>query len=129
MRISDWSSDVCSSDLPLDSRTFATEYKNPARPGLRAGSARSAYPFYIDQTILHHDTDDSHMLGDVVHRGALQVQPPAPAKITMQHETAAVTHQRPGFLDPVADPSHPATAHVQDTYACPQHRAPRPQVT
>src|SRR3546814_8973633 len=115
MRISDWSSDVCSSDLPLDSRTFSTEYKNPARPGLIAVSSRSAYPFYIDHTILHHDTDDSHMLGDVVHRGALQVQPPAPAKITMQHETAAVTQQRTGFLDPVADSSHQATANVSGT--------------
>src|SRR3546814_7688990 len=34
MRISDWSSDVCSSDLPIRSRTGGSTFKNP--PGAKA---------------------------------------------------------------------------------------------
>src|SRR3546814_7731559 len=90
MRISDWSSDVCSSDLPAARREFP----------LRLGGQRLARPFGISLCVLERDVDDGvvHQIVDAAVR-ARRVPP-----VGAGHQCPPLTeiverHRRGGALE------------------------------
>src|SRR3546814_15843821 len=75
MHISDWSSDVCSSDLLVPARTRGAVVRHPARPVAGRGGARLA----VLTDVRHENATGFAWELFCTHRVCLAVPPPTPS--------------------------------------------------
>src|SRR3546814_20113879 len=102
MRISDWSSDVCSSDLPRRQRKSAFDRQMDIE---KCGIAGSAVQGLVELRAAMTVSHDLH-----ARRHTMRAQSPAVDVITIDHQNAHTPlslHSTPPFLHPT-EPPRPA---------------------